>query len=113
MHELSLLENVKEIVEEYALNQQFKKVSQITLEIGVLSCIEPDALRFGFDVVMQGTLAEQAELILLELAGQGVCQRCHQSVSMKTLYEPCQFCGHPFITITQGTEMRIKDLLVS
>ncbi|MEQ1485440.1 hydrogenase maturation nickel metallochaperone HypA [Methyloglobulus sp.] len=112
MHELSLLENVREILEDHALNQNFSKVTKVTLEIGKLSCVEPQALRFGFDVVMKGSLAENAELIITELNGIGLCQHCQQQIAIETLYDPCAYCGSPVVTIIQGAEMKIKDLVV-
>lgn len=113
MHELSLLENVRDILEQHAISQHFVKVNKITLEIGKLSSIEPEALRFGFDVVMQGSLAEHAELVMTELIGLGLCQSCQQQTTMATLYESCRYCGHPFVTVIQGLEMKIKNLIVS
>jgi len=112
MHELSLLENVREILEHHALKQNFSKVTQVTLEIGKLSCIEPDALRFGFDVVMKDSLADGAELIISELNGLGVCRQCGRQSVMDSLYEPCNGCGSPKVDVVQGMEMKIKDLLV-
>jgi hydrogenase nickel incorporation protein HypA/HybF len=111
MHELSLLENVREILEEHAVSQNFTKVTQVTLEIGKLSCVEPEALRFGFDVVMKGSLAENAELFITELDGLGLCQQCGQQV-MEKLYEPCAWCGSPDVKVLQGREMKIRDLVV-
>jgi len=111
MHELSLLENVREILEDHAQSQKFSKVSRVTLEIGKLSCIEPDALRFGFDVVMKGSLVEGAELMITELNGLGRCQQCGQNTVMEVLYDPCGHCGRP-LTVVQGMEMKIKDLVV-
>jgi len=113
MHELSLLENVREILEDHALSQHFNKVNKVTLEIGKLSCIEPEALRFGFNVVMQGSLAEQAELLITELPGLGECRQCQKQTVMATLHDPCNYCGCSFVTVTQGLEMKIKDLIVS
>jgi len=111
MHELSLLENVREILEEHAVNQNFTKVTQVTLEIGKLSCVEPEALRFGFDVVMKGSLAENAELFITELNGLGFCQQCRQQGIILTLYDPCVHCGNPITDIIQGSEMKIKNLI--
>jgi len=113
MHELSLLENVREILEDHAITQQFSKVNQVTLAVGKLSCVEPEALRFGFDVVMKGSLAENAELIITELPGLGECRQCQQQIDLLNLYDPCPHCGSPFVTVLQGTEMKIKDLIVS
>ena len=112
MHEISLLENVREILQDHAKTQHFEQVKKITLEIGKLSCVEPEALRFGFDVVMKDSLAEKAELTLMELEGLGVCEQCKKQVSIATLYDACNLCGHPFVTVIQGNEMKIKDLIV-
>jgi len=70
-----------------ALSQSFSKVTQVTLEIGRFSNVEPEALRFCFDVVMEGSLAEDAELIIAEVDGLRVCQQCRRQLAMTTLYE--------------------------
>ena len=113
MHEISLLENILEILESNAKSQGFIKVKRVCLEIGRLSCVEQEALRFGFDVVMKNTLAEDAELEIELIQGQGICQHCKQSLSLETLHDPCSFCGNPYVTITHGDEMKIKDLVVT
>ena len=112
MHEVSLLENVREILQAHAISQNFTKVSKVTLEIGALSCVEPDALRFAFSAVMKDSLAENAELILTTQQGQGLCEQCKQSVLIEHLYDPCILCGHPFVSVTAGNSMQIKDLVV-
>lgn len=112
MHEISLLEQVREILIEHSESQHFNKVSKVTLEIGKLSCVEEGALRFGFDVVMQGSLAEGAELNISCVAGLGFCHICHKPVPMQSLHDPCVLCGSFDIKVIQGEEMRIKDLVV-
>jgi hydrogenase nickel incorporation protein HypA/HybF len=112
MHELSLLENVREILEDHAASLNFSKVTQVTLEIGKLSCVEAEALRFGFDVVMRDSLAENATLIITKLDGLGFCGHCQKQVKMLTLYDSCLHCGKPITEVIQGTEMKIKDLVV-
>ncbi|MGZ8096980.1 MAG: hydrogenase maturation nickel metallochaperone HypA [Methylosarcina sp.] len=112
MHELSLLENVREILESEALSQNFTRVARITLEIGKLSCVEPDALRFGFDVVMKDSLAQDAELVIVESDGLGLCRQCGRQTVMEALHDACLWCGNPFVEVLQGTEMKIKELMV-
>lgn len=112
MHELSLLESVREILEAEAISQNFSKVTQITLEIGKLSCVEPEALRFGFDVVMKDSLAENAKLVIIEQKGLGFCQNCGTEAQMDSLHEPCHGCGSFGLTVTKGNEMKIQDLMV-
>lgn len=112
MHELSLLENLREIVQTEAERQQFSQVKTLTLEIGSLSCIETDALRFGFDVVMQDSPAANAQLIIETLIATGICQHCEQSMTMHNLQQCCEHCGQFGVTLQQGNSMRIKDMLV-
>ncbi len=52
MHEISLCESVLQVLEQQAPVQNYQKVKTVWLEIGILSGIDIDALRFGFDVVM-------------------------------------------------------------
>lgn len=112
MHELSLLWSVRETLEKSAQTHKFSRVTRVTLEIGRFACVETEALRFGFDIVMKGSLAENAELIVSEVKGLGICRECQRQMEMDALYCPCVHCGSPFTKVIQGAEMRIKDLIV-
>ena len=67
MHELSITRNVVAIVSERAVGQ---RVTRVRLEIGRLSAVVPDSIRFCFDICAQGTPLEGAELEIVESAGQ-------------------------------------------
>ncbi len=112
MHELSLLENVRTILEDHAKAQNFQRVEEITLAIGALSCIETEALIFAFDAVMKGSLAENAQLNFKYIEGQGRCQSCGQLTVMEMLYDVCEHCGHPRVDVMTGLEMKITELKV-
>ena len=112
MHELSLLENVLEILESHAETQGFNTVKKVCLEVGQLSGVQMDALRFSFDVIMKDTLAENAELEIIRAEGMGICRTCQQMVAMQTTHAPCSLCGCSDVKITQGAELRIKEIIV-
>ena len=59
MHELALTHEIVDIVCKAAND---RRVHKVTLEIGRLSCVMPEAIEFCFDVVARGTLAEGARL---------------------------------------------------
>lgn len=113
MHEISLLENVREILQNQAQQQGFTQVKLVHLEIGALSCVAQDALQFGFAAVMKDSLAENAQLVLTTVAGVGFCSACQKTVPLETLHDPCCFCGQFGITVTSGEQMRIKQCQVS
>ncbi|OLT16426.1 hypothetical protein BJF78_14160 [Pseudonocardia sp. CNS-139] len=59
MHELSITQSVVSAVAERLPDAQVRRVR---LEIGQLSGLVPDAVRFCFDLVAEGTVCEGAEL---------------------------------------------------
>ena len=112
MHEMSLAESVLQIIEDAAHQQRFTRVRAVWLEIGQLACVEQESLRFGFDVVTRGSIAEQARLEIIETAGQGRCGKCAQSFRLAALYEPCPACGSYDVRVIGGDGMRVKELEV-
>lgn len=64
MHEFGITQNIVAIVTEHAKGA---KVQRVLLEIGKLSAIMPDAIRFCFDICTQGTVLEGATLEILEI----------------------------------------------
>ena len=110
MHEMSLEEGIRQIVEDAGRVQGFSKVRTVVLEIGRLSSVEPEALAFCFDLVMRGGIAEGARLQIDALPGSGWCRQCEASVPIDTLYDPCPRCGGFQVQATGGTEMRVKEL---
>lgn len=111
MHEMSLAEGVLQIVENTAHAQGLQRVTELRLEIGRLSGVEPEALRFCLDVVLKGSLADTAQVEFIEIPGQGWCMQCELAMPIETLFDPCPHCGGYQIHITGGREMRVKDLL--
>ncbi|MDP2808991.1 MAG: hydrogenase maturation nickel metallochaperone HypA [Rhodocyclaceae bacterium] len=69
MHEISLAEEIVQTIEEAARREGFGRVRTVFLEIGRLSCVEPDALAFCFESVALGSVAEGARLEIAELPG--------------------------------------------
>ena len=113
MHELSLAESMRELIEEQALKEQFKSVSVVYLEVGQLSHVEAEAMRFCFESVMQGSPAEGAELRISSSKGIGQCRSCHLESEIEQLYDPCQHCGEFGLKLIQGDQVRIVSLKVT
>lgn len=109
---MSLAESVLQAMEDAARSQHFHKVLAVRLEIGALSGVEPEAMRFCFDAVVRGSLAEGAQLDILSLPGTGWCMACAKTVPMREVFGECPECGSVQMQVTGGTEMRIKDLEV-
>lgn len=113
MHEMALAESMLEIVEETARRNGAARVTAVRLELGALSHVEPDALRFCFDAVTRGGLADGARLEIVATAGQAWCMPCGASVPLAQRGEPCPRCGSHQLNVTQGEAMRLKDIEIA
>lgn len=112
MHELSLCENIRQVLEQQAPLQHYHRVKTVWLEIGRLSGVEPEAIRFAFEIVMQGSVAERVLLEIVEVPGEAGCTQCLQTVEIQQGNAEGLRCGvHPS-QIQNGEQMRIKELEV-
>jgi hydrogenase nickel incorporation protein HypA/HybF len=112
MHELSLCEGVIQILVEQARVQHYARVKTIWLEIGTLAAVEVEALRFGFEVIARGTLAEGARLVILSVPGRAWCSSCGNAVALAHRGASCPQCGGYQLEVIGGEELRIKELEV-
>lgn len=106
MHELGITRSVVAICSENAGGATVKRV---TLEIGKLSAILPDAVRFCFDICSKGTVVEGAKLDIVEIPGKALCVECGIEVEMLNVVGRCD-CGSRNLKITAGEELKVKEL---
>lgn len=112
MHELSLCENIVVSIEEAALKEHFNAVTIVHLGIGKLSCVEPEALRFCFDAVTQGTIAEGSQLVIEIYPGLAQCKHCGVKLKIENYYDACSQCESFDLEIISGEQMQIESLEV-
>ena len=113
MHEMSLTEGVVRILEQQAAQHNFTKVKTVWLEIGELSQVDPDSMAFCFDAVTRGSaVAAGARLEIIRVPGEGFCLDCAKAVRLASRVEGCPECGGFGLRVTQGGDMRVKELEV-
>ena len=109
MHELSVAQGVVEICEQHAGG---RRVLAVTLTIGALSGVVPEALEFCFEAAVKGTLVEGASLEIERVAATGFCDSCGEISVVEAFIDPCPRCGGFPLEMRSGEEMRVKDLEV-
>ena len=65
MHELSLCRNIFDIINEHLTGHKVTRVKKINLNIGRLTGIAHAALRFSYELLSKGTMAEAASLEII------------------------------------------------
>lgn len=112
MHELALCHSMVQIIEQQAALQDFQRVEIVRLEIGALTCVEPEALRFCFDTVTRGTLAEGAAIDIVTVPAVARCRDCGAEQTIHRWSTACSSCGGYRLDIRGGDRMQIKEMEV-
>lgn len=112
MHELSIAQNVIEIIEEEAKNNHAASVSEVELEIGLVSGVVPDALKFAMDEAIKNTLLEKAKITYHITEGKGRCNHCSHEFTIDGLYAMCPECNSFSFEVIQGKELKIKNFSI-
>jgi hydrogenase nickel incorporation protein HypA/HybF len=106
VHELSIAQSIVEMAAERAGDA---RVHRLTLVIGRLSGVMPDALRFCFDICTEGTVLGGAVLEIIEPSGHGRCRDCGREQEITSLFDMC-VCGATGLDCIAGDELRIKEM---
>ena len=110
MHELSLMEAVRDLALEQARLHGASRIAAITLRIGSLAGVEPEALRFAHDVVMAGTAAAGARLQIDDVPARFWCEACQQPFEAEQGDGFCPRCGACSCGLLQGRELELASL---
>jgi hydrogenase nickel incorporation protein HypA/HybF len=109
MHELAITESVIEAITHRIGDA---RVSRVLLEIGKLSGVVPDAVRFCFDIAADGTPLVGAVLDIIETPGRARCRECGARIEIDGPIALCH-CGSANLEFIDGTELRIKEVEIS
>ncbi len=113
MHELSLSIDTIDLIVNQTRTHQFNKVKAMTLSIGALSCIEPEALTTGLTFASRGTVAEGAKINIEIVPAIATCMHCHQQVAVHSHLDRCPYCHSDELRIESGEEMKVKNIEVN
>ena len=108
MHELAIAAALVDLCADRASGA---RILRVRVEVGQLTAVMPDALRFAFDVCAEGTALEGAELEILDIPGHASCGACGRSIDMSEPYGLCP-CGG-VLRVVSGEELRVKDMEVA
>ena len=89
MHELAIAQGIVEACSERAGDS---RVIRVTVEIGALSCVMDEALRFSYEIAAAGGPLESAALEIVRVPARSRCRDCGATVEMNDILCSCT-CG--------------------
>jgi len=113
MHELSMALSIIDKVAREVDKNNVGKVTGIALEIGTLSGIDAEALKFALTFAAKNTVMESAKVTIVHTEGLGRCYHCNQDFRMAEIWTPCPVCNIPAGRILNGEELKFLSLTVN
>ncbi len=113
MHEVGIMEQTIDIAIDNALSQGVDRIHKLTMRIGKMSGVVPEALEFAFDVVTQNTIAQGANLEIETVPVTCYCSDCKIEFQPPDLFYECPECGKFSDRILAGKEIELLSIEAS
>jgi len=110
MHELSLISNLFDMLEEPVREKNARRITRVKLQVGLLAGAVPELLKTAFDVYKKDTPAADAVLEIVEVPFHVRCRRCGFEKTGDDYIVLCDSCGSNDLEILAGTELILEKV---
>ena len=120
MHELAMATSMVEAILDTAKKNDAISITEAVLDVGELTMLNPEQLRFMIDVIREDTLLENAEIIINMIPIEIECEKCGFKGESKTdenmdhlmAVATCPECDNTRVSIIEGRECSIKTIKI-
>lgn len=111
MHELSLIQGVFDQVLPLARKHNASKITNITLRIGEMTMVVPEAMEFAFEVLSEDEpLLDGATLDMEFVTPRSVCFDCNTEFEHDRFHMRCPNCGSGSTALVAGRECNVASM---
>lgn len=113
MHEMTVAARLVDLVVEVVTEQSAASAVLVKLRLGALTCINPDALRFGFEALSRETVAADCALEIEHVEAEARCRGCGWEGKVgDPLDLACPHCESRDLALSEGRELTLKSVTV-
>ncbi len=118
MHEFTVASMIVERVRVEASKHGAKKVRKVEVKLGELTLVNPEQLKFNYEVLSQDPLLKGSELIVKVVSGEVSCRECGFHGKPRYRDDPslhlfpmfsCPICESP-VEVVKGREIVISRI---
>ena len=110
MHELSIAQNIVEIIQQSVPQHEWTNVRVVRLKVGTLSGVVPDSLDFCFGVISSQTSFPNAKLEIQRIPFAVHCSSCNETIINEVGVVVCQSCGSVETEVISGRELQVTEV---
>ncbi len=112
MHEISLVQNIIEIVGQEMDHHHVDKVRAIHLSVGRLSAVVPEQMTLCFEVLTENTKLAGTELKMKIVPVTYRCRMCNREFISEWITFNCTYCNGENPELILGRELKIEFIEV-
>lgn len=119
MHELSMADAIVKTAIEVAEKNNAQEITEVTIEIGEFTLLNPEQLKFMIEVLGENTLLEGADIVIEKISIEIKCKSCNfvGAVPSDDLdhFVPiidCPECESRDLEIIKGRECNVKTIKI-
>jgi hydrogenase nickel incorporation protein HypA/HybF len=110
MHELSIAQNILEIVEQHLPPGNGYAVKSVKLKLGELAGVVQDSLEFCFCAIIPGTRVAGATLDIERIPLRARCEQCYTVFAVEENDFSCSACGGSAVSVVSGRELQVTEI---
>jgi hydrogenase nickel incorporation protein HypA/HybF len=112
MHELSIANAIVDAVRNERERLNCTRVTKVGVRIGELAGVDPEALSFGFEVLVKDTDLEPLALEIEFISRRHECSHCKRAFTVVDYQLDCPACGSKETRCVGGDELQLAYLEV-
>lgn len=112
MHEMSIAQNIIEIVTDTVKEHPNARVEKVVVDVGVLTAVVPESLEFCYTAIIAGTPLENSRIEIHTIPVRVKCHQCQEESSLDSFIFECPNCGSSKLTELSGRELNIRHIEV-
>ena len=113
MHEMGIACSILDAVAKEARRHPGVRATRVGVRIGELAAIDPESLRFCFEVMVQGTEQDGLQLEIERVPRKHKCADCKEEFVICEYDFRCPRCGAVSVDFASGDELELMFVEVS
>ncbi|MDD5542577.1 MAG: hydrogenase maturation nickel metallochaperone HypA [Acidobacteriia bacterium] len=110
MHELSIAQNILEIVQQSLPPEPAPPVKCVRLKIGEMAGVVTDSLEFCFSVLISDTTMGGAKLEIESVPVMANCKTCGNDFRVEDYVFACPSCSSSDLEVLSGRELQVVEV---
>nr|WP_295164010.1 hydrogenase maturation nickel metallochaperone HypA [uncultured Methanosphaera sp.] len=121
MHELAMASSIVDTILDTAKKNNAIEITEAVIEVGELTMLNPEQLRFMMEILSEDNMLKDAEVIINMIPIEIECENCgyegnveadEEEVDHYMAATECPECGNTRVNVIKGRECSVKTIKI-